>query len=221
AARLPGPGGWVGVRRALDRRGGQLIVSARFVPGGRTAVTTASGALGYPPARFAAATAIAAVLWTAMCVLLGFLGSAAFAHDPLLGVLVGVGLALLITVVVEVARWVRRRPAEEETPVGRIVGHHGRSLAYSRGSTRHLPRVDAAAGGHLHRGDTNRSSEVSCPQIRIPQSSMGSPGARCQPTLTTLRPCSSAPSSAMAPASRPSSRSTTSPSPSRRAGSRL
>ncbi|TYP87574.1 DedA family protein [Blastococcus xanthinilyticus] len=103
------PGRLAGVRRALDRRGGQLIVSARFIPGGRTAVTTASGALGYPPARFAAATAIAAVLWTAMCVLLGFLGSAAFAHDPLLGVLVGVGLAALITVVVELVRWLRRR----------------------------------------------------------------------------------------------------------------
>jgi membrane protein DedA with SNARE-associated domain len=97
------------VRQALDVRGGQLIVSARFVPGGRTAVTTACGALGYPLARFTAATALAAVLWTAVSLFLGYLGSAAFAHDPLRGVLAGVGVSVLITLVVEGVRFVRRR----------------------------------------------------------------------------------------------------------------
>lgn len=97
------------VRRALHERGGQLIVSARFVPGGRTAVTTACGALGHPLSRLTAATALAAVLWTAQGVLIGLLGAATFAHDPVLGALVGVGVAVLITAAVEVTRLVRRR----------------------------------------------------------------------------------------------------------------
>ncbi|UQU62215.1 VTT domain-containing protein [Couchioplanes caeruleus] len=38
---------------ALRRRGGQFIVVGRFVPGGRIAVNTASGATRYPLVRFA------------------------------------------------------------------------------------------------------------------------------------------------------------------------
>ncbi|MQA34339.1 DedA family protein [Modestobacter roseus] len=109
------------VRRALDERGGQLIVTARFVPGGRTAVTTGCGALGFPLSRFTPATVLAAVLWTAQGVLIGLLGAATFAHDPLMGVLVGVGVALLITAVGELVRLVRRR--RRAAPAGAPAPH--------------------------------------------------------------------------------------------------
>src|SRR5690242_5494632 len=45
--------------RELEDRGGQLIVVARFIPGGRTLVTLAAGSLGYPLRLFVVFDAIA------------------------------------------------------------------------------------------------------------------------------------------------------------------
>jgi len=114
-SRRLGDGKLPGVRRALNERGSQLIVSARFVPGGRTMVTTACGALGFPLQRFSVATAIGAFLWTTDSILLGFLGQAASADNPLFGVFLGLGLAASVTVVVELVRLARRRHAKRAT----------------------------------------------------------------------------------------------------------
>ena len=37
--------------RELDRHGGSLVVAARFIPGGRTAMTIACGVLDFPSPR--------------------------------------------------------------------------------------------------------------------------------------------------------------------------
>ncbi|MFV2084155.1 DedA family protein [Micromonospora sp. LOL_021] len=92
----------------LHRRGGALIIAGRFVPGGRTAIVTASGATGYPPARFTLFTAIAAVTWASYAGLIGYLGGAAYASNPTLGLAVGLGLALSITALCELFRYVWR-----------------------------------------------------------------------------------------------------------------
>jgi membrane-associated protein len=97
------------VGRQLDKRGGSLILSSRFIPGGRTAVTLACGTTGYPLHRFTPATAVAAGLWAIYCGLIGFVGGSAFAANPLLGLVVGLGLSFAITAAVEVVRHVRRR----------------------------------------------------------------------------------------------------------------
>ncbi|MDY7088552.1 MAG: DedA family protein [Actinomycetota bacterium] len=93
----------------LHRRGGALIIAGRFVPGGRTATVTASGATGYPLARFTLFTAIAAVSWAGYSGLIGYLGGAAFESNPTLGLAVGIGLALSITALGELLRYVLRR----------------------------------------------------------------------------------------------------------------
>ncbi|MBM2614041.1 VTT domain-containing protein [Actinoplanes sp. LDG1-06] len=100
----------------LHRRGGALILAGRFIPGGRTAIVTTSGATGYPLARFSLFAALAAVLWAAYSGLIGFVGGAAFESNPALGLAVGLGLALAITVLGELFRYVRarRRPAVAE-----------------------------------------------------------------------------------------------------------
>ena len=49
--------------RQLDERGGELIVVARFIPGGRTAVCLSAGGLEMPWRRFATFDAIAAIVW--------------------------------------------------------------------------------------------------------------------------------------------------------------
>jgi membrane-associated protein len=98
--------------RGLADRGGLVLVVARYVPGGRTAVTLTMGALAYSRRRFALFDGLAAVSWAAYSGLVGYVGGAAFERDPLKGVLVGIGLALMVTVAVEAVRHLRKRPTE-------------------------------------------------------------------------------------------------------------
>lgn len=61
-------------RRAVDRRGGSILTTSRYVPGGRTAVTLTMGAVRYPLSRFLLFDAVAVVTWSVYCGLLGFFG---------------------------------------------------------------------------------------------------------------------------------------------------
>jgi membrane protein DedA with SNARE-associated domain len=97
--------------RALAERGGLVLVAARYIPGGRTAATITTGAAGYPLRKFAAFDALAAISWGAYSGLIGYLGGAAFEHNPLAGLLLGFGIAFGITAIVEVVRHLRRRRA--------------------------------------------------------------------------------------------------------------
>ncbi|MDG4760985.1 DedA family protein [Micromonospora sp. WMMD710] len=96
-------------RRAVDRRGGMILTTSRYVPGGRTAVTLTMGAVRYPRRAFLLYDSIAAVTWALYCGLLGYFGGLAFERDPVKGVLVGVGLSLVVTFGLECFRWLRRR----------------------------------------------------------------------------------------------------------------
>ncbi|WP_242894944.1 DedA family protein [Actinomadura litoris] len=101
--------GWA--RRTMDERGGLILVVARYVPGGRTAVTMTMGVIRYPLRSFTPFAAIAAVSWAVYGTLLGYLGGVAFEDDPIKGVAVGLGLALAVTGVVEGVRFLRHRRA--------------------------------------------------------------------------------------------------------------
>jgi membrane-associated protein len=95
--------------RALGRRGGLVLIVARYIPGGRTAVTLATGAAGYPLRLFSSFDAIGALTWAIYCTMIGYLGGQAFQDNPIRGLLLGLGVALTITVLVEVvSRLVRR-----------------------------------------------------------------------------------------------------------------
>lgn len=96
-------------RRALDSHGGLIVVVARYVPGGRTTVTLTAGAVEYPLRRFTPFAAAAAVSWAAYGTVVGLVGGAAFEAEPGKGVLLGIGLALAVTAVVESARSAARR----------------------------------------------------------------------------------------------------------------
>lgn len=96
-------------RRMFDRRGGSALIAGRFVPGGRTATTLVSGMLRYPWNRFLLFSNIGALAWAVYCVGVGMLGGMMFRERPLLGVVVGVALALAITGLIEVARHLNDR----------------------------------------------------------------------------------------------------------------
>ncbi|WP_434742372.1 DedA family protein [Micromonospora sp. SH-82] len=98
-------------RRALDRHGGLILTTARYIPGGRTAVTLTMGAVRYPRRPFLGYDALAAATWATYSTLLGYFGGLAFERDPVRGILVGVGLSAAVTGLVEVARRLRRRTA--------------------------------------------------------------------------------------------------------------
>ncbi len=92
------------VEGLLARRGGTVLLTARFIPAGRTAATLAAGATAYPPARFLLFAALGAPLSAAYQALLGRVGGAAFAHDTVTALLVSFGLAAAVTLLLEGGR---------------------------------------------------------------------------------------------------------------------
>lgn len=96
-------------RRAVHRRGGLILTTARYVPGGRTAVTLTMGAVRYPLRSFLLFDSIAAASWALYCALLGYFGGLAFERDPVKGILAGVGVSVAVTLLLESVRWLRHR----------------------------------------------------------------------------------------------------------------
>jgi membrane-associated protein len=96
-------------RRSLARYGILIIVACRFIPGGRTAVTLTCGLIGYPRRRFVLGTAVAGILWASYAFLLGRIGGQAFEGRPWAGLLVGLGLTVAVSGVIEAIRRIRRQ----------------------------------------------------------------------------------------------------------------
>lgn len=95
--------------RQVQERGGELIVIARFIPGGRTAVTLSAGTLEYPYRKFVLFDAIAASTWASYAGLLGYFGGHAFEEQPWKGLLLAFAIAFAVTGGVELARWYLKR----------------------------------------------------------------------------------------------------------------
>ena len=96
--------------RQLDERGAYIILVARFVPGGRTAVTFASGythAMSWP--RFLRYDIVAGFVWATYAALLGYFGGKTFEEKPWLGLLLAFVIASVIALGVEAVRHYRRR----------------------------------------------------------------------------------------------------------------
>jgi membrane protein DedA with SNARE-associated domain len=97
----------------LETRGFYLIIVARFIPGGRTAVTFSSGythAMSYR--RFVKADAVAAVIWGSYAALLGYVGGKQFEEEPWKGLLLAFFVAISVAALVEVVRhWREKRRA--------------------------------------------------------------------------------------------------------------
>jgi membrane protein DedA with SNARE-associated domain len=106
------------VSRLLERRGGQILVVARYIPGGRTATTLTMGAVGYPRRSFFGYDLLAATSWALYSALIGYIGGASFEDDPLRGLLFGLGFALAVSAAVEVVRFVRKRMRRRSKPSG-------------------------------------------------------------------------------------------------------
>jgi membrane-associated protein len=98
------------VQNLCRRRGTQIVLTGRFVPGGRTAATFSAGLLGFRwPTRFLPVTLLAAVLWSASGILLGYFGGRLVERSPWYGILLLLALAAAAALTFEVYRRIVRR----------------------------------------------------------------------------------------------------------------
>ncbi|WP_214404940.1 DedA family protein [Pseudonocardia lacus] len=112
------------VAALLARRGGTVVLTARFLPGGRTVATLVAGAMTYPTGRFLAFTALGTPLSAAWSAVLGYAGGATFAENPLYGLAFGLSLGTLAGLALGAvpklrARRAARRPDPVVVPVPR------------------------------------------------------------------------------------------------------
>lgn len=127
-------------RQALERYGWRIIVACRFVPGGRTAVTLTCGLVGYRRRTFMAATACAGVIWASYAFLIGRLGGQAFEDRPWAGLLLALGIALAISILIELARRLRVWP-RLACAYRRLAGRPASPGRADRPAEREDPRV--------------------------------------------------------------------------------
>ncbi len=94
-------------------RGGLLLVTARFVPGGRTLVTLSCGITGQHRSWFTKWVVIASSIWATYASLLGFIGGKTFADNHGRAFLLAFSLAISVTVVIEIVRFIQKRSGDD------------------------------------------------------------------------------------------------------------
>jgi membrane-associated protein len=96
--------------QTLAERGGYIIVIARFIPGGRTAVTFSAGYVhSLRWRRFIAYDVVAGLIWGTYAALLGYFGGKTFENHPFWGLGLALGIALTAGLLVELVRHLRAR----------------------------------------------------------------------------------------------------------------
>ena len=104
--------GFSWAEKQLEERGSYIIIIARFIPFGRTAVTfTAGYTRGLPWHRFFRYDLLAGGLWATYATMLGYIGGKQFEDQPWKGLLVAFAVAVGVSVSVEVVRKLRARHA--------------------------------------------------------------------------------------------------------------
>jgi membrane-associated protein len=101
--------------RTLDERGAYIILIARFIPGGRTAVTFSAGYVHtFPWRRFIVYDVVAGVLWASYAAALGYFGGKTFEDHPIWGLALALVIALTLGFLVEAIRHLRKRRARTQ-----------------------------------------------------------------------------------------------------------
>jgi membrane protein DedA with SNARE-associated domain len=90
-----------------------LLITARFIPGGRSVLTISSGITKQPHPWFAGWVGLAAVIWATYAALLGYVGGKAFEDDHTKAFLLAFAAAITMTVTIEVVRHLRAKRASK------------------------------------------------------------------------------------------------------------
>jgi len=101
--------GWA--QTQIMQRGGFLLITARFIPGGRTALTLSCGITRQKRSWFVRWVALATVIWATYAALLGSIGGEAFENDHAKAFTLAFGLAIGVNIIIELVRhqWRKRR----------------------------------------------------------------------------------------------------------------
>ena len=99
----------------VHERGGLLLITARFIPGGRTALTLSCGVTKQPRRWFIGWAAVAAVIWGNYAALLWFIGGKSFEDNHTLAFIIAFVSAFSITLVIELVRWLLKRARYRKT----------------------------------------------------------------------------------------------------------
>ena len=99
----------------VHERGGLLLITARFIPGGRTALTLSCGVTKQPRRWFISWAAVAAVIWGNYAALLVFIGGKSFEDNHTLAFIIAFVSAFSITLVIELVRWLLKRARYRKT----------------------------------------------------------------------------------------------------------
>lgn len=94
--------GWA--EAALASRGSQMIVLARFIPGGRIAITFGAGYVRYKRSSFVASTVLAGLLWATYATTIGYIGGHFFEERWWAGLGLGLAIAFGVAGLIELAR---------------------------------------------------------------------------------------------------------------------
>ena len=99
----------------VHERGGLLLITARFIPGGRTALTLSCGVTRQPRRWFVGWSAVAAVIWGNYAALLGFIGGKSFEENHTTAFIIAFLAAFSVTALIEVVRWLLKRARYRKT----------------------------------------------------------------------------------------------------------
>ena len=102
-------------RQQIKERGGLLLITARFIPGGRTALTLSSGITRQRRWWFVGWVALAVTIWATYAALLGRIGGQAFQDDHTKAFLLAFGLAIGTNIVIEVTRHFHKKRRQATT----------------------------------------------------------------------------------------------------------
>ncbi len=105
-----------GAGRQIRKRGGMLLITARFIPGGRTILTVSSGVTDQPRKWFMGWVAVATILWASYAAILGYIFGQTFEDNHALAFWLAFATALSITALIELVRWARDRRGDTAEP---------------------------------------------------------------------------------------------------------
>ncbi len=93
----------------IEDRGGPLLITARFIPGGRTLLTLTCGVTHQNQRWFAKWVGIASLIWASYAALLGYIGGKTFENNHAMAFGVAFAMALAATGFIELVRHFRKR----------------------------------------------------------------------------------------------------------------
>lgn len=93
----------------IHQRGGLLLITARFIPGGRTALTLSSGITRQKRGWFIRWVALATTIWATYAALLGRIGGEAFEDSHTKAFILAFSMAIATNIAIEIVRHVRKK----------------------------------------------------------------------------------------------------------------